>query len=129
MSQIQMTQTGKALCHKIFEDMMSKSDAINGVLVSTVDGHEVVHNFNADLPYEKLSAMLASMLALGENIAIETDQKHCKFVIVENSEGYILTLRLKEKLVLSVIASAEANLGILHSLSRNGARKLAAHIR
>lgn len=129
MSQVQMTQTGMALCHKVFDEMMSKSDAINGVLISTVDGHNVVHDFKSELPYEKLSAMLASMLALGENIAAEAAQKNCRFVIVENSDGYILTLRLKEKLVLSVIASAEANLGILHSLSRNGAKKLASHIR
>lgn len=128
MSQSQMSQTGKALCYKVFEEMMDKSDAINGVLVSTVDGHSVAHRFKSELSSEKLSAMLASMLALGENIAAEAAQKHCNFVIVESSDGYILTSRLKEKLVLSVIASTDANLGILHSVSRNGVKKLTSRI-
>ncbi|XOZ34440.1 roadblock/LC7 domain-containing protein [Halomonadaceae bacterium KBTZ08] len=129
MSEIEIGQTGEALCRKVFGEMMAKSDAVYGVLVSSVDGHDVVHSFKSDLASEKLSAMLGSMLALGQNIAEEADQKRCQFVIVENSDGYILTLRLKEELVLSVIASTDANLGILHSLSRNGAERLASHLK
>ncbi|TDT37703.1 hypothetical protein DES49_2660 [Halospina denitrificans] len=129
MSHIEIGQTGKALCRRVFDEMMSKSDAVYGILISTVDGNEVVHSFKSELSSEKLSAMLGSMLALGENIAAEAQQNNCQFVIVENGDGYILTLRLKEKLVLSVIASNEANLGILHSLSRNGAEKLASKLK
>lgn len=129
MSDTAMGQTGKALCRRVFDEMMSKSDAVYGVLISTVDGHDVVHSFKSELPSEKLSAMMGSMLALGENIAVEARQNNCQFVIVENSNGYILTLRLKEKLVLSVIASNEVNLGILHSLSRNGAEKLVSQLK
>ena len=109
--------------------MQNASNAIYGILISTVDGHDVTKSFKQEMPASKLSAMMSSILALGETIAVEANQQQCRYVIVENNDGYILTLKIKEQLVLSVIATTDANLGILHTVSRNAADKLSAHVR
>lgn len=119
----------EAACQQTFTQMMSASDAIYGLLISTVDGYDVSSNFKKELPATKMAAMMSSMLALGETVATEAKQKQCRYVIVENSDGYILTLKIKGDLVLSVVATAEANLGMLHSISRNAVEKLAAQVR
>lgn len=129
MTQYKFSERSEAFCQDIFAQMLKANDAIYGILISTVDGHDVAKNFEKDMPASKLSAMMSSMLALGETIAAEAKQKQCRYVIVENSDGYILTLKIKDKLVLSVIASTDANLGMLHTVSRNAAEKLAAHVR
>lgn len=128
ISRYKFSERSEAFCQEIFDQMMTTSSAIYGVLISTVDGHDVTRNFRKDMPASKLSAMMSSMLALGETIAVEARQRQCRYVIVENSDGYILTLKIKDKLVLSVIASTDANLGILHTVSRNAAEKLAPYV-
>lgn len=129
MTELKINEKGERFCQDIFEQMMTQSEAVYGVLISTVDGHDVTRKFKRDMPAAKLAAMMSSVLALGETIAREAKQEMCRYVIVENSDGFILTLKLKEKLVLSVIASADANLGLLHNLSRNAAEKLAKNLR
>ncbi|MGB1952317.1 MAG: roadblock/LC7 domain-containing protein [Marinobacter sp.] len=129
MTELKINEKGERFCQDVFEQMMTQSEAVYGVLISTVDGHDVTRKFKRDMPAAKLAAMMSSVLALGETIAREAKQEMCRYVIVENSDGFILTLKLKEKLVLSVIASADANLGLLHSLSRNAAEKLAKNLR
>lgn len=129
MNQVSITEGGRQFCEDVFDTMMEKSHAVYGVLISTVDGHDVISRFKRELPSAKLAAMMSSMLALGETIAREAKQEQCQYVIVENSDGYILTLKLKDKLVLSVIASTEANLGILHNISRTAADKLAKSLK
>lgn len=129
MTETQLSERLESACQETFSQMMQASDAIYGLLISTVDGHDVAKNFKKDLPAAKMAAMMGSMLALGETVATEAKQKLCRYVIVENSDGFILTLKIKGDLVLSVIASANANLGMLHSISRNAVEKLAAQIR
>lgn len=129
MSQVRISENGAQFCQSVFDEMMIQSDAVYGVLISTVDGHDVVKCFKQDMPASKLAAMMSSVLALGETVAVEAGQEQCRYVIVENSNGYILTLRLKEKLVLTVIARANANLGMLHSIARSAVEKLAEKLK
>ena len=97
--------------------------------MSTVDGHDVTCKFKYDMPASKLAAMMSSMLALGETVAQEARQNECRFVIVESSDGYLLTLRLGERLILTTIAGKNTNLGMLHSVSRSAVEGIAARLR
>lgn len=128
MTQYTLPESSKTFCQQTFDQMLSVNDAIYGILISTVDGHAVAKNFKEEMPASKLAAMMSSILALGETIAAEAQQQQCRYVIVENGDGYILTLKIRDKLVLSVIATGRMNLGMLHSVSKNAAEKLATHI-
>lgn len=96
-----------------------------GALISTVDGHEIAYSLKRDLPTHKISTMNSSLLALGESIARESSQQLCQFVILENSDGRVVSLRINDILMLTCISSKSTNLGMLLSAGRNTADSLA----
>lgn len=110
-----------AQCERQIENLMQVCPEAYGVLISTVDGHEVVHRAKRDLPIHKISTMNSSLLALGETIARESKQHLCQFVILENSDGRIVSLRINDLVMLTCISSKEVNLGMLLSIGRNAA--------
>ncbi|HRD66987.1 MAG TPA: hypothetical protein PKY50_12645 [Candidatus Competibacter sp.] len=109
---------------KLAEFMRSCSGAY-GVLISTVDGHEIAYSLKRDMPPHKISTMNSSLLALGESIARESLQQLCQFVILENSDGRVVSLRINEILMLTCISTKNTNLGMLLSAGRNTADSLA----
>jgi len=117
---------------KLAEFMRSCPGAY-GVLISTVDGHEIAYSLKRDMPPHKISTMNSSLLALGESIARESLQQLCQFVILENSDGRVVSLRINQILMLTInqilmltcISTKNTNLGMLLSAGRNTADSLA----
>ena len=109
---------------KLAEFMRSCPGAY-GVLISTVDGHEIAYSLKRDMPPHKISTMNSSLLALGESIARESLQQLCQFVILENSDGRVVSLRINQILMLTCISTKNTNLGMLLSAGRNTADCLA----
>ena len=86
------------------------------MIVSSVDGNEVLSEVSRTLPTDRLATMNSSMLALAETMARESDQRQCRFVILENSNGRLVSLRINETLLLTCVANTESNLGmVLHT--------------
>ena len=106
-------------------EFMSTCIGAYGALISTVDGHEIAYSIKRDLPTHKISTMNSSLLALGESIARESLQQFCQFVILENSDGRVVSLRINDILMLTCISSKGTNLGMLLSAGRNTADSLA----
>ena len=106
-------------------EFMSACVGAYGALISTVDGHEIAYSLKRDLPTHKISTMNSSLLALGESIARESLQQLCQFVILENSDGRVVSLRVNDILMLTCISSKSTNLGMLLSAGRNTADSLA----
>lgn len=106
-------------------EFMSTCIGAYGALISTVDGHEIAYSLKRDLPTHKISTMNSSLLALGESIARESLQQLCQFVILENSDGRVVSLRINDILMLTCISSKSTNLGMLLSAGRNTADSLA----
>jgi predicted regulator of Ras-like GTPase activity (Roadblock/LC7/MglB family) len=122
-----LSEASKQLIHQVFADMMESCHGITGLLISTVDGHVVSSLFRGETMQEaRLAAMTSSLLALGESLSKEAKQDECKHIIVQNSDGVIVTQRFGKSLVLTSIADTATNLGMLHSVTRIGANKLAA---
>ena len=96
-----------------------------GALISTVDGHEIAYSLKRDIPPHKISTMNSSLLALGESIARESLQQLCQFVILENSDGRVVSLRINNILMLTCISTKGTNLGMLLSAGRSTADSLA----
>lgn len=119
-----LSDTSKAFVNRVFEDMMEACQGITGLLISTVDGHVVTSLFRDTLEENRLAAMTSSLLALAESLARESHQNPCKYIIVQNEEGVLVTQRFGKSLVLTSIADKSTNLGMLHSITRNGVTKL-----
>lgn len=119
-----LSEATKEFINTVFSEMMETCHGINGLLISTVDGHVVTSLFRVTLEENRLAAMTSSLLALAESLARETKQDTCKYIIVQNSEGVLVTQRFGKSLVLTAIADQSTNLGMLHSVTRTGVNKL-----
>lgn len=96
-----------------------------GVIVSSIDGNSVIHRVNQDLPIERLANMTSSLLALGETIARESLQCLCRFVILENSDGRVVCLRINQVLMLTCITGKQSNLGMVLNIGQKTSDGLA----
>lgn len=110
--------------NNVFMEMMNACLGVKGILLSSIDGHHINSVGIAEDSQGRLTVMATSLLGLGETIAKEARQINCKYVIVENSDGYVLTQRLGEFMVLTITADKSTNLGLLHNVSKSGAEKL-----
>ncbi len=124
-STIKYTQEQLAQVETKLADFMRMCVGAYGALISTVDGHEIAASLKRDIPAHKISTMNSALLALGESIAKESSQRLCQFVILENSDGRVVSLRINDILMLTCISTKETNLGMLLSSGRHTADILA----
>jgi hypothetical protein len=66
-----------------------------------------------DVEEDRVSAMSAAMLSLGERIAMELGRGALDQVYIRGDEGYVLLLDVGEEAVLTVLARKGAKLGML----------------
>jgi predicted regulator of Ras-like GTPase activity (Roadblock/LC7/MglB family) len=104
---------------------MGKCDGMYGALLCTIDGHEVAEELRRSLSESRLAAMNSSILALAETLAAEAGQKQCRFVILENGDGRLVTVRVNQRLLLTCIADQQSNLGVVLKVSQVTAATLA----
>ena len=106
------------------EELLSSNDAVYGALLSSIDGHPFASKARDEMAESKLSAMTSSCLALSEKIAVEAKQNGCDFVIIQNTNGYLVIKRVGKKLVLTALADQSINLGMLLSAAKCAAEAL-----
>ena len=68
------TSISRAVVNDNMTKLLNSSDAIYGVLLSSIDGLPLAKQAKSDMADSKLSAMTSSCLALGERIALEAQQ-------------------------------------------------------
>jgi len=106
-------------------EFLKQCEGSYGVIVSSIDGNAVVHQVSREMPIERLANMTSSLLALGETIARESLQRLCRFVILENSDGRVVCLRINRVLMLTCITSKQSNLGMALNIGQKTAERLA----
>jgi len=75
---------------------------------------------------DRVSAMSAAMLSLGERIASELGRGLLNQVYVRGDRGYVLLMSVGEEAVLTVLAREEAKLGLIFLDMRRTAEDLVA---
>ena len=105
-------------------ELMRSCSGVYGVLIHTVDGHDLQSVVTRDIPGAKISTMTSSFLALGETIARESLQKFCQYAMLENSNGRVVSLRINDILMLTCISTKDSNAGMLLSLGKSAAEAL-----
>ncbi|MDI6750776.1 MAG: roadblock/LC7 domain-containing protein [Pseudomonadota bacterium] len=90
----------------------SSADIIGSAVVST-DGLMIASLLPANLDEDRVGAMNAAMLTLGDRSASELGCGALEQVMVKGKEGYILMIHAGEDAVLSVVARPGAKLGLI----------------
>lgn len=94
-------------------DMQSSSPDIEGSAIVSVDGLSIASALRQDIEEDRVSAMSAAMLSLGERIASELGRGTLDQVYIKGVNGYVILMALGEEAVLTVMARKEGKLGLI----------------
>ena len=108
MSKTRTEQLADAL-----RDLQSSSGDVEGAAIVSVDGLSMASALRADVEEDRVSAMSAAMLSLGERIAGELGRGELEQVNVKGENGYVILTAVGEEAVLTVLARSDAKLGLI----------------
>ncbi len=94
-------------------DLQAKTPDVEASAVVSVDGLIMASALPASAEEDRVSAMSAAMLSLGERIAAELGRGGLEQVYIHGNEGYVLIMAVGSEAVLTVLARQEAKLGLV----------------
>jgi uncharacterized protein len=98
---------------ELLRGLQTSSADIEASAVISVDGLVMASALPKNLDEERVGAMSAAMLSLGERIAVELGRGLLQQVYVKGSEGYVIVMSVGNEAVLTVLARENAKLGLI----------------
>ncbi|MFN2242872.1 MAG: roadblock/LC7 domain-containing protein [Anaerolineae bacterium] len=105
-------------------DLRVVTPDIEASAVVSVDGLTIASDLPADVEEDRVSAMSAAMLSLGERIASELGRGTLDQVYIRGGEGYVILMSIGDDAVLTALARKEAKLGLVFLDMRRAATDL-----
>lgn len=102
-------------------------DIIASALV-TVDGLTLASALPSDVEEDRVSAMSAAMLSLGERIATELNRGTLDEVYIRGEEGFVLLTAVGQDAVLTALSRNEGRLGLIFLEMRRAAIDLKDYV-
>ena len=96
--------------------------------VVSADGLTVASDLPAGVEEDRVAAMSAAMLSLGDRIATELRRGALDQVYIHGENGYVVLMSAGEEAVLTVLARKEAKLGLILYDMRRAAADISAMI-
>ncbi|MBU7043119.1 MAG: roadblock/LC7 domain-containing protein [Theionarchaea archaeon] len=120
------TRTEKLV--SILKDLQGSTPDIEASALVSVDGLMIASALPQDVEEDRVAAMAAAMLSLGERSAAELARGALEQVYVKGTDGYVLLIAVGEEAVLTGLARKDAKLGLVFLDMNRTAEKLAAII-
>ena len=120
-----MTKSRTDLMVDRLRDMQVSSPDIEASAVVSVDGLPIATALPREVEEDRVSAMSAAMLSLGERIASELGRGSLTEVYIKGEQGYVLLQSVGSEAVLTVLARKEAKMGLVFLDMRRAAEDLA----
>lgn len=120
-----MTKSRSQLMVERLRDLQASSPDIEASAVVSVDGLTIASALPQDVEEDRVSAMSAAMLSLGERIASELGRGSLDQVYIKGAEGYVVLMSIGEEAVLTALAREDAKLGLIFLDMRRAADDLA----
>ena len=120
------TRTEKLV--SILKDLQGSTPDIEASALVSVDGLMIASALPQDVEEDRVAAMAAAMLSLGERSAAELARGALEQVYVKGTDGYVLLIAVGEEAVLTGLARKDAKLGLVFLDMNRTAEKLAATI-
>ncbi len=106
-------------------DLRASTPDIEASAVVSVDGLIIASDLPADVEEDRVSAMSAAMLSLGERIAGELGRGQLDQVYIRGDSGYVILMSVGQDAVLTSLARQDAKLGLVFLDMRRAAADLA----
>ncbi len=120
-----MTKSRTELMVDRLRDMQMSSPDIEASAVVSVDGLPIATALPREVEEDRVSAMSAAMLSLGERIASELGRGGLSEVQIKGEKGYVILQSLGTEAVLTVLARESAKMGLVLLDMRRAAEDLA----
>jgi predicted regulator of Ras-like GTPase activity (Roadblock/LC7/MglB family) len=97
----------------VLQNFVSGTTDVQGAALVTPDGLPLAASLPSGMDEERVSAMSASMLSLGERIGMELARGTIDRIFVEGNKGFGILTGCGQDAVLLVLASESAKQGLL----------------
>lgn len=94
-------------------DLQASSPDVEASAVVSVDGLTIASALPTNVEEDRVAAMSAAMLSLGERIAGELGRGNLDQVYIRGNNGFVVLMSVGEDAVLTVLAREQAKLGLL----------------
>ena len=94
-------------------DLPASSTDVEASAIVSLDDLTMASALPAEIEEDRVSAMSAAMLSLGERIATELGRGKLDQVYIKGQTGYVILMSIASDAVLTVLARDQAKLGLL----------------
>jgi uncharacterized protein len=120
------TMSRTELMVRRLRDLQMSTPDIEASAVVSVDGLTIASSLPAGVEEDRVSAMSAAMLSLGDRIAHELGRGNLIQVYVKGEHGFVILSAVGEDAVLTVLAREDAKLGLVFFDMKRAAEDLRA---
>jgi predicted regulator of Ras-like GTPase activity (Roadblock/LC7/MglB family) len=99
--------------YNLLRELQHASPDIEASAIVSVDGLSIASALPQDVEEDRVSAMSAAMLSLGDRISSELGRGVLNQVYVKGDEGYVILMSIGEEAVLTALANNRAKLGLI----------------
>ncbi|RCK74147.1 MAG: hypothetical protein ANABAC_2349 [Anaerolineae bacterium] len=104
--------------------MQTASPEIEASALVSVDGLIIASALPPEVEEDRVSAMSAAMLSLGERISMELHRGGLEQVYIRGTNGFVILTAVGQEAVLTVLARQNAKLGLVFLEMRRAAQDL-----
>ena len=108
-----MIKTRSQLIVDLLRDLQTSSPDIEASAVVSSDGLAIASALPHNVEEDRVAAMSAAMLSLGERIATELGRGALEQVYIKGADGYVIIMSVGYEAVLTVLARENAKLGLI----------------
>lgn len=119
-----MTKSRTQLMVERLRELQVSSPEIEASAIVSVDGLTIASALPQGVEEDRVSAMSAAMLSLGERIASELGRGSLEQVYIKGVSGYVILMSVGEDAVLTALAREQAKLGLIFLDMRRAATDL-----
>lgn len=112
----------------ILKNLEGSIPDIEATAVASTDGLVIASRLPSDVEEDRVGAMCAAMLSLGERSSSELARGSLNQVLVQGEKGYIVMMNVGEESVLVAMTNEKIKLGLLFLELKRTAETLASII-
>ena len=120
-----MSISRQQMLQEKLRDLQASSGDVEAAAIVSVDGLSMASLMPPGIEEDRVSAMSAAMLSLGERIASELGRGSLDQVYVKGASGYVILMSVGEEAVLTTLVRQNAKLGLIFLDMRRSADDLA----
>jgi hypothetical protein len=95
------------------DELMASDPDIQAAALVSLDGFTMASALPPGMQPDRVGAMSAAILGLGERAAAELGRGHLSQVFIEGETGYVLLIAAGDRAVLTAMADPNAKLGLV----------------